>query len=292
MRARALPRRAVCVSFGRDFFTGKITANIPTAHRCCANGVGGVCRSGGASLNSIRHENKSAGRVALAVSGDAALLQEVREALEAGSLQVLVLDTAAEAPARAKARQPFLLLIDGDRINAPTADGTRVLEALKNSPYTSTVPVAVLLPRGAGEEAQLDAFRRGADECIARPESSDLFRQRLQAIAHRYSAPEEFTDNLDIEGLSLDLRSRKVSVNNNLVALTRKEFDLLNMLLRKRGIVVYTTHLYHSVWGYGESSPVDSHTVKVHISSLRNKLGANLGRKIVNLPGLGYRFDS
>jgi DNA-binding response OmpR family regulator len=45
------------------------------------------------------------------------------------------------------------------------------------------------------------------------------------------------------------------------------------------------------VWGYGDSSPVDAHTVKVHVSSLRGKLGEALARKIVNLPGLGYRFD-
>jgi DNA-binding response OmpR family regulator len=77
--------------------------------------------------------------------------------------------------------------------------------------------------------------------------------------------------------------------------LTRKEFDLLNMLLRRRGTVVYTTQLYHTVWGHagqGAGAPVDAHTVKVHVSSLRGKLGRELGRKIVNLPGLGYRFDA
>ena len=56
--------------------------------------------------------------------------------------------------------------------------------------------------------------------------------------------------------------------------------------------MVYTTYLYHTVWGYGESVPVDSHTVKVHVSSLRSKLGPELGKKIVNLPGLGYRLDN
>lgn len=243
-------------------------------------------------MNPIRNETRAAARVALAVTGDTELLQDTRTALEALELQVLALETAAEAPVRAKARQPFLVLLDGERADTPIVDGTRLLEALKSSPYTSTVPVVVVLPAGAGDHAQLEIFQRGADECLVRTGSPELFQARLQAVAKRHSAPEDLADSVFIDGLSLDLRARKVLVNDAPVALTRKEFDLLNMLLRRKGLVVYTTHLYHSVWGYGESSPVDSHTVKVHISSLRSKLGTDFGKKIVNLPGLGYRFDA
>jgi DNA-binding response OmpR family regulator len=243
-------------------------------------------------LNPIRNENRIAGRVALAVSATIEASQELRDALETATLHVLAVDSAAEAPLRAKARQPFLMVLDLERADTAVVDGTPLLEALKTSPYTSTVPVAVVLPPGTSEETQVSIYRRGADECIVRPASSELFRARLQAFAKRHSAPEDLADNVHVEGLSLDLRARKVLVHGASVALTRKEFDLLNMLLRRQGLVVYTTHLYHSVWGYGESSPVDSHTVKVHISSLRSKLGSDFGKKIVNLPGLGYRFDN
>lgn len=243
-------------------------------------------------MNPIRNESRGASRVALAVSGDAELLQDAHTAFEAVALQVLALETAAETPLRAKARQPFLVLLDLERADTLIVDGTRLLEALKTSPYTSTVPVIVVLPYSTSEEVQLSVFQRGADECLVRTGSPELFQARLQAMAKRHSAPEDLADTVFIDGLSLDLRARKVLVNGQTVALTRKEFDLLNMLLRRRSLVVYTTHLYHSVWGYGESSPVDSHTVKVHISSLRSKLGAEFGKKIVNLPGLGYRFDT
>jgi two-component system alkaline phosphatase synthesis response regulator PhoP len=242
-------------------------------------------------LDTARHDTKNAGRVTLAVSGDAALLEVIRATLEGHSQQVLTLDSGLDVPARAKARQPVLILIDSDQIDAVDIDGTRVLETLKASPYTSALPVVVVLPTGSGEPAQLEALRRGAEDCLVRPESGELLGARLLALARRYVPPQDADETLTVGGLTLDLRARKVMVNSTLVALTRKEFDLLYMLLRRRGVVVYTTHLYHSVWGYGDSSPVDSHTVKVHISSLRSKLGAKLGRKIVNLPGLGYRFD-
>jgi DNA-binding response OmpR family regulator len=242
-------------------------------------------------LDGNRNEGGNADKIVLAVSGNAAWLQEIRAGLEEGGLQVLTLDAAAEAPARAKTRQPFLLLIDEEGMNTAAGDGSKVLETLKASPYTAPLPVVAMLPHGTDEKTQLDYFRRGADDCLVRPESDALLRLRLRALAQRYCPPAEAADKLTADGMLLDLRARKVTVAEKSVALTRKEFDLLNMLMRKRGVVVYTTHLYHSVWGYGDSSPVDAHTVKVHISSLRGKLGEALGRKIVNLPGLGYRFD-
>ena len=68
--------------------------------------------------------------------------------------------------------------------------------------------------------------------------------------------------------LVIDERSRTVSLDDRPVELSRKEFDLLNMLLRRKGTVVYTTQLYHTVWGHGGQSAaaVDAHTVKVHVS--------------------------
>ncbi len=227
----------------------------------------------------------------MAVTGDAGFLMTIRSTLESSTVQVIAPDSDAEAPVRAKVRQPLLILLDADKPDSLAGDGAPLLEALKNSPYTASVPLIVFVSPHTGEDRQIELFRRGADDVIVRPQSEDLFRKRLAALSKRMAPPEEIPETLSADGLLIDLRSRKVSVNDQMVALTRKEFDLLNMLLRKRGVVAYTTHLYHTVWGYGESSPVDSHTVKVHISSLRSKLGASLGRKIVNLPGLGYRFD-
>lgn len=241
-------------------------------------------------METNRHENKGMGGVVMVVSGDAGLLEVTRQCLETASVQLNIPESAADAPTRAKMRQPLLIILDGALQEAVSSDG-QVLETLKGSPYTAVIPLVILATPDTPEDVQLEWFRRGADDVLVRPENEELLKQKLGVLGKRYVATEAMPDTLQAEGLVVDLRARKVTVNGHPVTLTRKEFDLLNMLLRRRGLVAYTTHLYHTVWGYGDASPVDSHTVKVHISSLRSKLGPELGRKIVNLPGLGYRFD-
>ena len=240
--------------------------------------------------DTLRPVSRHAGTVILSGCGQDPSIP-LREVFEADVFALLQADSPAELVAAARARQPALVLLDENTHAAPQGDGATLLEALKTSSYTSLIPVVVLLPPGTGEDIQIEVFRRGADDCLVRPESPALLRARLLALARRYVPPGEAADSLAAADMTIDLRARKVVVSGRSVALTRKEFDLLAMLVRRRGNVVYTTHLYHSVWGYGDSSPVDAHTVKVHVSSLRGKLGEELGRKIVNLPGLGYRFD-
>lgn len=241
-----------------------------------------------------RNDNAGTERLILAVSGDGELLQEFRAAADAEGCQAVILESAAEAAHRAKTLQPSAILLDGESADSLHEDGIRVLETLKNGSYTAALSVLVLLPAGADEESQLAMYRRGADDCFVRPQGAELLRARLRAAARRPRPVAGASDKLQVGPIGLDLSARKVTVDGAPVTLTRKEFDLLNMLLRHRGTVVYTTQLYHTVWGHGGSGsgvPVDAHTVKVHVSSLRGKLGQDLGRKIVNLPGLGYRFD-
>lgn len=244
----------------------------------------------GSLLEPIRHDHRHTETVVLAHCG-AALLEAVREVLERGGPDLIVVDAATDLPARAKMRQPAFILLDETILDVALRDDVTVLEELRTSSYTAPIPLVILLPPGSPEAAQLDGFARGADECFSRPASPELFAARLAGLTRRYASAPNPADVLTADALSVDLKARKAAVDGREVILTRKEFDLLNLLMRRRGTVVYTTHLYHAVWGYGENSPVDAHTVKVHVSSLRGKLGSDLGRRIVNLPGLGYRFD-
>ena len=227
------------------------------------------------------------GKRVLLVEQDAGFARILKSLIEGNGFQVTTVQPD-DLVVQAKSRQPYLILLNVGR----DGFGLKLCAELKASPYTSSIPVALLSTDLADEEAELRGFDQGADDYIVQPASESLLNARLRAALCRYAPPGDVPDtNLQMEGLSLDVRARKVYVEGNPVALTRKEFDLLATFLRRRGQVVYTTHLYHTVWGYGESAPVDSHTVKVHVSSLRGKLGPELGRKIVNLPGLGYRLD-
>lgn len=225
----------------------------------------------------------------LVVEDNPSFRKLVKTVLEEEGFQVLASEDPNDVLNLAKSYQPNLVLMD---VVLGETSGIVLCQKLKAQPYTSSIPVVLLSGAQTEEEYQLQGFEEGADDYILKPISNELLVAKVRAVLKRYASPEELADVLQAEGLALDVKARKVMVGGNPVALTRKEFDLLTALLRKRGQVVYTTQLYHTVWGYGASAPVDSHTVKVHVSSLRSKLGPELGKKIVNVPGLGYRFEN
>jgi DNA-binding response OmpR family regulator len=101
----------------------------------------------------------------------------------------------------------------------------------------------------------------------------------------------ELGEILRSDGVALDVQARTVSHAGQRIDLTRKEFDILILLLRKRGHVLTSNFLLEAVWGYDLGEYNDPHTVTVHLSSLRRKLGPRLGRRIVTVPGSGYRFE-
>ena len=224
----------------------------------------------------------------MVVEDNAAFRKLLKAVLEEEGFQVLMSEEPSDVLNLARTHQPSLVLMD---VVLGDFSGIEICQQLKTQPYTSSIPVILLSGAQTDEEFQLQGFEEGADDYILKPISNELLVAKVRAVLRRYASAEELADVLQAEGLALDVKARKVSVQGQFVALTRKEFDLLTALLRKRGQVVYTTQLYHTVWGYGASAPVDSHTVKVHVSSLRSKLGAELGKKIVNVPGLGYRFE-
>jgi DNA-binding response OmpR family regulator len=203
--------------------------------------------------------------------------------------QVIVAGNAEDAFFAATHSPPDLILLDvvltgGD-------DGFALCRRLKEDQRTAHLPVIMVSGMRLKEDDQLEGLGYGADDYLLKSVSSRLLIGKVRAVLRRYAAPGELRDLLTAEDVTLDVSSRTVTVKGESVALTRKEFDLLLVFLRKRGQLLNPAYLLETVWGYNPSTYTDTRTVKVHIASLRAKLGPKVGDKIVNVPGVGYRFE-
>jgi DNA-binding response OmpR family regulator len=194
-----------------------------------------------------------------------------------------------EAFALAVESPPNLVLSD---VSMPDGDGLSLLSRLRAEKKTARVPVILMSGVRRDVDDQADGLEHGADDYLPKPVSAVLLRAKIAAVLRRYGSGEELGDVLKTQGLALDVAARTVAIGGKRVALTRKEFDLLTTFLRKPGRVLSIPFLLETVWGYDPADYSDPHTVGVHVSTLRKKIGAKIADKIVALPGLGYRFDA
>ena len=132
----------------------------------------------------------------------------------------------------------------------------------------------------------------GADDYVAKPFSLPVLLARVRAILRRGAGDAAGAKALKASGIELDLEGRVAKARGKVLSLTRKEFDLLSTLVSRAGRVLSVPFLLETVWGYDLSIYNDPATVEVHISHLRRKLGPGLAKRIVNLPGYGYKFEA
>jgi DNA-binding response OmpR family regulator len=213
----------------------------------------------------------------------------LKSLLESQDYSVLLAEGAAEAAMTAGESKPDLILCD---VSMPGADGMSLCRQLKSKSATAGIPVVLMSGARRGDEDQAEGIEKGADDYLSKPFTPRLLKAKIQAVLRRYAAPKDLHATLKSRGLKLDTQSRIVTAGGKAVSLTRKEFDLLTTFLSHPGRVLSARQLLETVWGYDPADYNDPHTVEVHISSLRRKLGAKIGAEIVTVPGVGYRFGS
>jgi len=168
-----------------------------------------------------------------------------------------------------------MVLLD---LGLPRKGGLELLKALRAG--GAGVPVVIITARDAVEDriAGLDA---GADDYIVKPFDLDELAARMRAVARRRAgraAPE-----IEYGRLRLDPARRRVLVEEREVALSGREFALLEALLERPGAVLSRAQLEERLYGWRQE--IESNAVEVHIHALRRKLGADLIR---TLRGVGY----
>ncbi len=209
--------------------------------------------------------------------------------LKAEGYGVRLASGVEEALAAAAESPPDLVISD---VSMPKGGGLRLLARLRAEPATARVPVVLMSGVRTDSGDQAEGLDQGADDYLQKPVPARLLTAKIAAVLRRYGSPAELGETLLEEGLVLDVAARTVELGGRRVPLTRKEFDLLTTFLRKRGRVLSIPYLLETVWGYDPADYCDPHTVGVHVSTLRRKIGRKIGARIVALPGLGYRFES
>ncbi|WP_433263593.1 response regulator transcription factor [Actinosynnema sp. CS-041913] len=187
----------------------------------------------------------------------------------------------ATAAAALDAPPADVVLLD---LGLPDKDGLDVLRELRHRPGTAVITVTA---RGEERERVL-GLRAGADDYVVKPFGTAELLARIEAVLRRTRAARAAEDHghrVTLGPLSLDSATREATVDGEPVPLTRKEFDLLALLVTRAGTVVSRDLIVDQVWQAHWEAP--SRTLDTHIAALRGKLGDAV--KIETIRGVGYR---
>ena len=209
----------------------------------------------------------------------------IKHALERGGDAQVEIAGSGDTALRAAAEfPPDLVILD---LNLPVLSGTEVCRILRARPATATTPILMLTAR-TSEADRVAGLDLGADDYVSKPFSLRELSARVRALLRRSrSAAVPTTHVYAGRHLRADFDAVSVSVDEQPVKLTRREFELLRFLVDNRNRVISRDRLLERVWGYERS--IETRSVDVHVGRLRAKLGA-AGPQIETVVGLGYRF--
>jgi DNA-binding response OmpR family regulator len=178
-------------------------------------------------------------------------------------------------------RTPSLIILD---LMLPGMSGMELCRRLRREQLTEKTPI-IMLTAKAAETDKIAGLDTGADDYIVKPFSVKEVIARARAVLRR--AEKEADPVYDDGRISVDFEDMRVNADGSRVKLTRKEFALLEHLIRNTGRVATRQQLLDNVWGYSYFG--DTRTLDVHIRRLRQKMG-DCGSSIETVVGVGYRF--
>ena len=173
-----------------------------------------------------------------------------------------------------------LLILD---VMMPKLDGWQVCREIREN---SKVPIIMLTARSE-ERDELQGFELGVDEYISKPFSPKILVARVGAILRRTIGAEE-SALLEAGGIVIDKSAHIVKIDDKIVELSFKEFELLTYFLENQGIALSREKILNNVWNYDYFG--DARTIDTHVKKLRSKLGEK-GDYIHTIWGMGYKFE-
>ena len=197
--------------------------------------------------------------------------------LTSDGYEVIPARNGLEALDIVKHNDVHLVLMD---IMMPVMDG---IEAMVEIRKISNVPVILLTAKSEDTDKVL-GLTVGADDYVTKPFRLQELLSRIRALLRRSELADKPTES---GGISLERSSMTVRKNGENVFVTPTEYQILSMLMHGRGVTVTRTLLLQNIWD-DNGSFIDDNTLSVHISRLREKIGAE---HIVTVRGIGYRWE-
>ena len=219
----------------------------------------------------------------LIVEDDADIAESLQYNLKRENFRVTVAESAEKGLRIAldEKQTPSLVLLD---LMLPGMSGMEFCRRLRREQLTETTPVIILTARAA-EADKIAGLETGADDYIVKPFSIKEVIARARAVLRR--SEKGSSPKYEDAQLSVDFDDMRVACSGEDVKLTRKEFALLEHLIKNLGRVATRQQLLDNVWGYSYFG--DTRTLDVHIRRLRQKMG-ECGGNIETVVGVGYRF--
>lgn len=193
-------------------------------------------------------------------------------------------ENGKEAFEALKDEQPDLILLD---VMMPEMDGIEFLRKVKSSSVFCDIPIIMATAKGS-EYDKVKSLDMGADDYLVKPFGMMEMVSRIKAVLRRCK-PKQKDNLLEMGDLVLNQEERTLLINEEKVALTYKEFELLQLFLSHPGKVYTRDVLYNEIWGSDYIG--ESRTVDMHIRTLRQKLG-NYGEMIETVRNVGYRMET
>ncbi len=185
-----------------------------------------------------------------------------------------------------KDSKPNLIILD---IMLPGIDGLSALKQLKADQATSDIPVIIASAKG-DEDSKVRGLDIGADDYIAKPFGMLELIARVKANLRKVSYRKADTTTLHAGEITINDAEHTVMVNDQVVVITLKEYNLLKLLISRIDVVIPREVILKEVWGYDFVG--ETRTLDMHIKSLRAKLGVYTNMPYIKtVRGVGYKFS-
>lgn len=222
----------------------------------------------------------------LIVDDDPSIRNLIQRFLSKQNYQVEAAEDGKTALAAFEQFNPDLVILD---VNLPDVLGYNLCQEMQNR----TKVFVLMLTSRADEADKIRGFSQGADDYLTKPFSLGELEVRVGAILKRQRVVTTAEkQRLTFDKLVIDPERREVTINNQLIALTALEFDLLSFLARHPGRVWRRSELIQEVWDYEYVG--DQRVVDVHIGQIRKKIEIDATQPVLiqTVRGVGYKFEA